>query len=119
MTMGGLEDLDPKTVAEQLKAGEIILIDVREPREYGHERIHGALLHPLSTLEPSSMPVDGKRRVVLHCAAGRRSAMAAMRCQDAGFNVDAHMAGGLGAWKAAGLPIIEIDPETGNIVSPG
>lgn len=116
MTVGGLEDLEPKQVHEMLKAGEIILIDVREPREFGTERIHGALLHPLSTLEPSAMPVDGQRRVVLHCAAGRRSAMAAMRCQDAGFNVDAHLAGGLGAWKAAGLPTIEIDPETGNIV---
>jgi len=117
--MGGLEDLDPKTIAKQMKSGEIILVDVREPREYGTERIHGALLHPLSTLEPSAMPVDAKRRVVLHCAAGRRSAMAAMRCQDAGVNVDAHMAGGLGAWKAAGLPTIEIDPETGEIVHKG
>jgi len=119
MTMGGLDDLEPKEVHDLLKAGKIILIDVREPREYGTERIHGALLHPLSTLEPAAMPVDAQRRVVLHCAAGRRSAMAAMRCQDAGVNVDAHLAGGLGAWKAAGLPTIEIDPETGSIVSPG
>lgn len=119
MTVGGLDDLEPKQVHDLLQSGEIILIDVREPREYGTERIPGALLHPLSTLEPSSMPVDAKRRVVLHCAAGRRSAMAAMRCQDAGVNVDAHLAGGLGAWKSAGLPTIEIDPETGEIVSRG
>lgn len=117
--MNGLEDLTPQQVAEGLKAGSVILVDVREPREYAIERIHGSLNHPLSTLEPSCMPVDAKRRVVLSCAGGRRSAVAAIHCQDAGVKVDAHMAGGLGAWKAAGLPFISIDSDTGEIVDTG
>lgn len=117
--MNGIEDLTPQQVAEGLKAGTMLLIDVREPREYAIERIHGTLNHPLSTLEPAVMPVDGKRRVVLSCAGGRRSAVAAIHCQDAGVNVDAHMAGGLGAWKAAALPVIAVDPDTGEIIDNG
>jgi rhodanese-related sulfurtransferase len=113
--MSQLEDMSPKAVADALKSGDILLIDVREANEYGLERIPGALLYPLSTLDPKAIPVGGPKRVVFHCAAGRRSAMAAMRCQDEGVNVDAHLAGGLGAWKEAKLPLIETDPLTGQV----
>lgn len=113
--MSQLEDLSPQAVLDGMNAGEILLIDVREANEYGLERIPGALLYPLSTLDPSAIPVGGPKRVVFHCAAGRRSAMAAMRCQDAGVNVDAHLAGGVGAWKEADLAIIAVDPMTGQI----
>lgn len=115
----GLDDLTPQEVADGLKAGRIVLIDVREPREYAVERIHGSLNHPLSTLVPGAMPVDGNRRVVLHCAGGKRSAVAAIHCQDAGVGVDAHMAGGLGAWKSAGLPVVSVCPDTGEIIDSG
>lgn len=113
--MSQLEDMTPQDIKAGMDKGNILLIDVREANEYGLERIPGALLYPLSTLDPKSVPIDGSKRVVFHCAAGRRSAMAAMRCQDDGVNVDAHMAGGFGAWKEAGLPIIETDPLTGQI----
>jgi rhodanese-related sulfurtransferase len=113
--MSQLEDLSPKAVADGMASGDFLLIDVREANEYGLERIPGALLYPLSTLDPKAIPVGGPKRVVFHCAAGRRSMMAAMRCQDEGVNVDAHLAGGLGAWKAAQLPLIETDPLTGQV----
>lgn len=113
--MGQLEDLSPQAVADGVKAGDILLMNVREANEYGLERIPGALLYPLSTLDPKAVPVGGPKRVVFHCAAGRRSAVAALRCQDEGVNVDAHLAGGLGAWKEAELPLIETDPLTGQV----
>ena len=47
--MADERDLAPASVFEALKAGEILLIDVREPAEFANQRIHGALLHPLST----------------------------------------------------------------------
>jgi len=42
-----IQTLEPTEVARLLKAGKILLIDVREPAEYAAERIHGALLYPL------------------------------------------------------------------------
>lgn len=115
--MSELENMSPQAVQDGLDKDEILLIDVREANEYGLERIPGALLYPLSTLDPKAVPVGGPKRVVFHCAAGRRSAMAAMRCQDEGIDVDAHLDGGLGAWKEAGLAIIETDPLTGQVKS--
>jgi rhodanese-related sulfurtransferase len=94
--------------------GEIILIDVREPSEYGAERIHGALLFPLSTFDPAMLP-QGGRELVLHCGSGKRSAAAYAKCLQAGVTVRSHMDGGITAWKACHLPLVTVDPATGAI----
>jgi rhodanese-related sulfurtransferase len=90
-----------------------LLIDVREPAEYAVQRIPGALLYPLSTLDASLLPPDGPRRIVFQCGSGKRSELAARAHLGAGASVVAHLAGGIGAWMAAGLPTIRIDPATG------
>jgi rhodanese-related sulfurtransferase len=108
-----IENLTPAEVADRLKAGSIVLIDVREPGEFAAERIHGALLFPLSTFDPAALPDTAKREVVFHCGSGVRSAKAVAACQTAGLSHTAHMAGGMQAWKAAGLPVISVDPATG------
>ncbi|PWE18498.1 sulfurtransferase [Marinicauda salina] len=112
------EDIEPQDVAAQLKSGEAILVDVREAHEFGAERIHGALLHPLSTFDPAALPADSKRRVILHCGSGKRSGDALSRCAEAGVEVTAHMAGGIMAWKQAGLPTVTVDPSTGRVIDP-
>lgn len=110
-----LHELSPAEVKAKLEAGEAILIDVREPKEYGTERIPGALNFPLSTFDPKALPAGGKQ-VILHCGIGKRSAMAAQKCFEAGMAEATHMAGGLKAWKEAGLPLIVTDPATGQPV---
>jgi rhodanese-related sulfurtransferase len=101
-----VETLNPADVARLLHAGKLLLIDVREPDEYASERIPGALLYPLSTFDAAALPDDGVRQVVFHCGSGKRSLAAAERRLAAGRAHAAHMAGGLSAWKAAGLPLI-------------
>lgn len=113
-----LRELDPKDVYKALQAGQTVLIDVREPGEFGSERIHGASLHPLSTFDPASLPVDKTRDVVFHCGSGKRSMDALKRCETAGVPITAHVKGGLMAWKAAGLPTVAIDPATGRVIDP-
>lgn len=108
-------DLSPTQVRDSLAAREIVLIDVREPAEYAAERIHGALNFPLSTFDPEALPVGGSRAIVLQCGSGKRSAMALDRCRQAGVVLAGHMAGGIGAWRAAGLPVVRIDPATGAV----
>src|SRR5665213_4306166 len=103
-----IETLAPADVARLLKAGELLLIDVREPAEYATERIHGALLYPLSTFDASALPDDGTRRVVFHCGSGKRSLMAAEKRLAAGQEHAAHMGGGISAWTAAGLTVIAL-----------
>ena len=105
----------PEQVRAWFEAGEILLVDVREVNEYAAERIHGALLYPLSTFDPKAIPLAG-RRLVLQCGSGKRSLMAAHKLQAAGFGHLTHLAGGIQAWKAAGLPTIRIDLQTGRVV---
>lgn len=111
-----LRELTPQELNAQLEAGTALLIDVREPNEYAAERIPGALLFPLSTFDASRLPPDGPRLVVFQCAGGKRSANAAGQRLAAGAANAAHLAGGIAAWKAAGLPVITLDPATGQPV---
>jgi rhodanese-related sulfurtransferase len=109
--MSKIHDLTPVEVAARMKIGGVELIDVREPGEYAAERIHGALLFPLSGFDPHALPKNVD--IIFQCGTGKRSAMAVARCQAAGLKHAAHLAGGLQAWKAEGLPTIAIDPATG------
>ena len=112
-----LEELSPREVAELLYAHQILLVDVREPDEYAAQRIAGAVLFPLSTLDALALPPDGPRRVVFQCGSGKRSALAAKARLAAGASRVAHLTGGIGAWKATGLPVLQIDPATGKLAS--
>jgi len=109
-----IDTLDPMEIARLLQAGRILLVDVREPAEFAAERLAGALLSPLSTLDAALLPADDdSRKVVFHCGSGKRSLTAAERRLAVGAPRAAHMGGGLMAWKAAGLRVIVIDPATG------
>jgi rhodanese-related sulfurtransferase len=108
-------EYDAEEVKALLDAGKVLLIDVREPAEFAAERIPGALLYPLSTFDIRQVPADDSRQVVFSCAAGGRS-MTAARQRRALGQPAAHLAGGIGEWKAAGLPTIRLDPRTGRPV---
>ena len=101
---GEIRNLSPEDVAHGIKAGEILLVDVREPNETALERIPGAVLLPLSTFDPADLPDSDGRAIVFSCGSGIRSVKAAEIAQAAGLPHNAHLAGGLKAWKAAGLP---------------
>lgn len=112
-------DLDPEQVLTALRAGKVFLIDVREPAEFANQRIHGALLAPLSTFEPRSIPVGTDRQIVFQCGSGKRSRMALDRfIKETGAEA-AHMQGGIGAWKARGFPCVTISPATGEVEDNG
>jgi rhodanese-related sulfurtransferase len=98
-----VQDLSPEEVAERVKQGAV-LIDVREPAEFDAERIAGAQLFPLSTLDPNLLPKD--KPLIFQCGTGKRSSLALARAQQAGLPHDLHLAGGIQAWKAAGLSTV-------------
>ena len=101
---GTVRDLTPEEVAEGLAGDEILLIDVREPNETALERFPGAVLVPLSSFDPATIPAPPGSEIVFACRSGRRSVTAALAAQEQGFAYDSHLAGGILAWKAAGLP---------------
>ena len=105
----------PATVARWLDTAEVVLVDVRETKEYDLEHIAGALLLPLSSLDADLFPVVTDKPLVFHCAIGKRSAAAARMLIKAGHDKVMHMEGGLTAWKAAGLPVEEAVEEVAEI----
>ena len=113
-----IEHATPQEVHAWLQAGEVLLVDVREANEYAFERIHGALLYPLSTFDPRALPTRGTR-IVLQCGSGKRSMMAAHKLEATGHRDLVNLTGGIQAWKAAGLPVIRVDVQTGRIVDDG
>ena len=109
-----LTELSPPAVAKGMREQAIVLIDVREPQEYAAEHVDGALLFPLSTFDPAALPSPEGREIVFHCGTGKRSAMAVGKCLERGIGHGVHMAGGIQAWKAAGLPTVTRDPASGS-----
>ncbi len=95
---------EPGQIAEWLEADEIVLVDVREPSEYEVEHIAGALLLPMSSFEADLFPTLPGKKLVLHCAVGKRSEAAGKMLLNEGHGQVIHMTGGMDAWKAAGLP---------------
>lgn len=117
MSQTSIEELSPGQVAQLLEQNQILLVDVREPDEFAVERIAGALLYPLSSFDAAKLPPDSQRRLVFHCGSGKRSASAASARLIVGAPQAAHMTGGIMAWKAAGLPVVGIDPATGKLAT--
>ncbi len=95
-------DLTPEAVKALIDRGAARLVDVREAGEFAAERIEGAVLFPLSSFDPASLPSG---RLVFQCGIGKRSLAALQRYEAAGFTHGQHMQGGLAAWKQAGLPV--------------
>ena len=112
---GTLHELVPEHVHELLQTRQAVLIDVREPGEFEAERIPGALLFPLSGFDPHCLPLENGRRIIFQCGTGRRSALAARQVLALGHTEATHLAGGISAWKRAGLAVTRIDPASGEL----
>ena len=99
-----VRNLDADEVARGMRQNRILLVDVREPNETAIEAFPGAVLVPLSSFDPARIPDPQGRQVVFACRSGIRSVTASQRAQAAGLPYDAHLSGGILAWKAAGHP---------------
>ncbi len=102
-----IEEIDPADVREQLGNGTV-LVDVREPEEWGAGHIPGAKHVPKSYLESrieGAVP-DRDSHVVLYCASGNRSAWAARTLlDDLGYEHVESMTGGFTLWKDRGYDV--------------
>jgi len=99
-----VKNLTPEDVAAGLRVGRLLLVDVREPNETELERYPDAVIVPLSRFDPAAIPDPQGKQVVFACRSGRRSVTASLAAQDQGYPYSSHLAGGILAWKAAGLP---------------
>lgn len=106
--------LTPEEFAAESDTGVGVVVDLRETDERVRDgSIRGAVSIPRGMLEfradPASTYHDDRlhpdRRVLLHCATGGRSALAADTLANLGYHDIAHLDGGIAAWTAAGFPV--------------
>jgi rhodanese-related sulfurtransferase len=106
-----IENLTVEQLADELQHEQIVLVDVREQAERDvHGAIPGAVHIPRGMLEFCADPplpvhadaLDPGSRIVLYCALGSRSALAALTLEAIGFPAVAHLDGGFDAWQRAG-----------------
>jgi rhodanese-related sulfurtransferase len=107
--MTSTERLSAQVAAERLAdaAGEPppVIVDVRSPGERQQKRIAGSMSIPLTQLNGrlSELPTD--RALLVYCAGGYRSSIAASLLQRHGFTQVSELAGGIAAWDAGNLPL--------------
>lgn len=108
-----IENLDPDAVENELQNSDAVLVDIRDAPELEENgRIPGAVHIPRGMLEFRAdttspyhqAPLDPSKRVILHCASGGRSALAAQTLQEMGYEHVSHLDGGINAWREAGKP---------------
>lgn len=109
-----VENLSPQQVADELSQGDSLLVDLRDAEELREQGSIAQSIHvPRGMLEFRADPTSPyhreelrpERRVILHCASGGRSALAAKTLQEMGYQNGAHLDGRLKAWKESGQPI--------------
>ena len=86
---------------------DALMVDVREPGEFGAGHALGAKNVPLARIEDGASDL-GKRKerpLVVYCDGGDRSTKAAATLRKQGFARVVSLSGGLGAWQNAGLPV--------------
>jgi len=102
----GLIELEPADVDALLRAGEAVLVDVREEEEHAAERIPGTVLIPMSDFDAHAWPSYPGKKTVIMCLGGVRSAAIGRKLLQIGHPVAIHLKGGLNAWKDAGLDVV-------------
>ena len=101
-----VEEISAAELKELLDAGEVQLIDVRQPEEFAFAKIEGAKLIPLGELMSRMNEIDPARFTVFQCKSGVRSARAVEFLQQAGFTGSLkNLRGGITAWSN------EVDPK--------
>jgi rhodanese-related sulfurtransferase len=104
----GAPSITPQEAHELLTAAgsNHVLLDVRQPPEYGSGVAPGAMQIPITQLSRRLDELPREQPVLTICASGHRSPLAARRLKRAGFDVH-NVSGGMQGWRAAGLPVQE------------
>lgn len=93
--------------AAREKQSESLFLDVRTPAEFEEAHIDGAILHPLTDLDPSRVKTlaEGKSACFIICRSGGRARQAAEKLAVHGLPALQVMEGGMQAWENEGLPV--------------
>ena len=99
------ERVSATLASERLAASRALAVDVRGPDERAQKLVAGSVSMPLNHLAERAQELPRDRPLLVYCAGGYRSSIAASLLQQQGFTQVSEIAGGLAAWETAKLPI--------------
>ena len=99
--------VNPARATELINREDALVLDVREPGEYGAGHILGAKNVPVARLDGGAAELAKRkdRPLIVYCDGSERSAKAAAALKRQGFTRVVNLSGGLAAWQQAGLPV--------------
>jgi hydroxyacylglutathione hydrolase len=112
----GLAQVPVQELNTRLPPRDFQLLDVRTPHEWDEGHLPGARYMFLGELPAKLRDLDRDRPVVVYCASGYRSSLAASILRAGGFTAAANVPGGYQAWISAGFPTVTL-PDTGKTAS--
>lgn len=101
------ENTDVQGFSELVEDTSIVVLDVRTEAEFSEGHIPGAVLIDQGHddfVEKVKTAIPSEKKIAIYCRSGRRSANAANRLADAGYQC-VNLKGGIIAWKEAGKPV--------------
>jgi len=103
-----IEHITPAQYQQQFASAATphLLIDVRTPQEFASGHIAEAINIPVETIATRLNEIPHDKPVVVYCHSGNRSAQAASILSGAGYT-NIYDMGGILAWTAAGLPVVQ------------
>jgi rhodanese-related sulfurtransferase len=99
--------VDPLQATQLINREDALVVDVREPGEFGAGHVLGAKNVPLARLDAPGADLAKRKDkpVIVYCDGGERSGKAMSALKRQGFTRVANLSGGLKAWQQAGLPV--------------
>lgn len=111
----GFYSVKSDALAEELAGAELpVIIDVRSTAEWSKDgNIDGAINIQFNDFFTSldQIPADKDARIVVTCASGHRGGIIMMALRLMGYTNVVNLAGGMGAWKSAGMPVVGLVPD--------
>lgn len=103
-----VSEITPAEAYEELQAGDVQLIDSREPHEYDEAHIEGGQLVPPALIadEVTRSAPDLSKRTLVYCRSGARSLKAATEMAEMGYEDVVSVQGGILEWQAQGFPVV-------------
>jgi len=111
---GGASSVTPQVATQWINQRNAIVVDVRDEKAFAAGSVTGARNLPLATLEGrlADLARFKARPIVVVCDSGQQSSRALATFKAQGFEEAVHLAGGVQAWKSAGLPLVTVTRET-------
>jgi rhodanese-related sulfurtransferase len=99
--------LSPSLAIKMMNHHQAIVLDLRDAEAFRKAHIIHAIRKSLEDLQQSELKEDKNTPIILVCAQGMQSRIAAEKLKQQGFHQAMVLTGGMTAWQAAGLPIVK------------